>query len=75
MFVDQFYFYSYACPPPVNVMNQIIIINSEYQIQNNDSYCASYFLYFLYLTQTVGYRQEFIDKIAACGFNDFSKSN
>ena len=29
---------------------------SEYQIQKNDSFCAAYCLYVLYLTQTLGFK-------------------
>ena len=29
---------------------------SEYQIQKNDSYCAAYCLYVLYLTQSIGFK-------------------
>ena len=55
MFVNEFYFVSYGCPPPTNILNHIKKGNySEYQIQKNDSYCAAYGLYVLYLTQTIG---------------------
>ena len=41
MFVDDIYFGSYCCPPPMNKRNQIDRgFYSEYQIQKNDSYCA-----------------------------------
>ena len=29
-------------------------IYSEYQIQKNDSYCASYYLYLVYMTKVLG---------------------
>ena len=42
MFVDEFYFDSYGCPPPTNILNHTKKgIYSEYQIQKNDSYCAA----------------------------------
>ena len=55
-FVKEFYCDSYGCPPPTNILNHIKKgIYSEYQIQEllqkNDSYCAAYCLYVLYLTQ------------------------
>ena len=57
MFSDKFYFDSYGCPPPTNIQNQVEKgIYSEYQIQKNDSYCAAYCLYVLYLTQNIGFK-------------------
>ena len=57
MFVTEFYFDSYGCPPPTNIHNHIKKgIYSEYQIQKNDSYCAAYCLYVLYLTQIIGFK-------------------
>ena len=57
MFVNEFYFDSYGCPPPTNILNHIKKgIYSEYQIQNNDSYCAAYCLYVLYLTNIIGFK-------------------
>ena len=57
LFLDKFYFDSYGCPPPVNVINQIGKgTYSEYKIQKDDSYCASYCLYVLYLTQIIGFK-------------------
>ena len=52
------YFDSYGCVPPKKLSNFIIKRNgyclySEYQIQKNDSYCASYCLYIIYLTKIV----------------------
>ena len=57
MFINEYYFDSYGCPPPisVNILNYLNIGQySEYQIQKNDSYCAVYCLYVLYLTQIIG---------------------
>ena len=57
MFSDKFYFDSYGCPPPTNIQNQVKKgIYSEYQIQKNDSYCAAYCSYVLYLTQIIGFK-------------------
>ena len=54
MFVNEFYFDSYGCPPPTNILNHIKKgIYSEYQIQTDDSYCAEYCLYVFYLTQII----------------------
>ena len=49
MFVNEFYFDSYGCPPPTNILNHMKNDNySEYQIQKDDSYCAVYCLCFIY---------------------------
>ena len=57
MFTNQNYFDSYGCPPPLNITKQINNgIYSEYQIQKDDSYCAAYYLYVLYLTQIIGFK-------------------
>ena len=51
MFVNDFYFDSYGCPPPLNITKQINNgFYSEYQIQKDDSYCAAYCLYVLSYT-------------------------
>ena len=67
MFSDKFYFDSYGCPPPNNILNHINSgsywraagLYSEYQIQKDDSYCAAYCLYVLYLTQIIGLKMQF----------------
>ena len=63
MFTNPNYFDSYGCPPPLNITKQINTqsafgngIYSEYQIQKDDSYCAAYCLYVLYLTQIIGFK-------------------
>ena len=57
MFTNQNYFDSYGCPPPLNITKQINNgIYSEYQIQKDNSYCAAYCLYVLYLTQIIGFK-------------------
>ena len=57
MFTNQNYFDSYGCPPPLNITTQINNgIYSEYQIQKDDSYCAAYCFYVLYLTQIIGFK-------------------
>ena len=57
MCTDKYYFDSYGCPPPTNILNHIKKgIYSEFQIQKNDSYCAAYCLYTLYLTQILGFK-------------------
>ena len=53
------YFDSYGCVPPKKLSKFIIKRNgyclySEYQIQKNDSYCASCCLYIIYLTKVLG---------------------
>ena len=59
VYINENYFDSYGCAPPKKLSKFIIKGNgyclySEYQIQKNDSYCASYCLYIIYLTQIVG---------------------
>ena len=53
------YFNSYGCLPPQRLSKFIIKRNghslySEYQIQKNDSFCASFCLYIIYLTKVRG---------------------
>ena len=56
MFVDENHFDSYGYPPPkLNQINKGTY--SEYHIQKNDSYCAAYCLYVLYLTQIIGFKK------------------
>ena len=55
-YINENYFDSFGCVPPKKLSKYIIERNrfclySEYQIQKNDSYCASYCLYILYLTK------------------------
>ena len=52
-------FHSYGCVPPKKLSKFIIKRNkyclySEYQIQKNDSFCASYCLYIIYSTKVLG---------------------
>ena len=57
MFINEYYFDSYGCPPPLNITKQINNgIYSEYQFQKDDSYCAAYCLYVLYLTNIIGFK-------------------
>ena len=57
MFVNEFYFDSYGCPPPTNILNHIVKgIYSKYQIQTDDSYCAAFCLCVLYLTKIIGFK-------------------
>ena len=57
MFTNQNYFDSYGCPPPLNITKQINNgIFPVYQIQKDDSYCAAYCLYVLYLTNIIGFK-------------------
>ena len=58
-FINENYFDSYGCAPPKKLSKFIIKQNgyclySEYQIQKNDSFCASYCLYMIYLTKVLG---------------------
>ena len=58
-YINEIYFDSYGCVPPKKLSKLIIKQNgcclySEYQIQKNDSFCASYCLYIIYLTKVLG---------------------
>ena len=58
-YINENYSDSYGCVSPKKLSKFIIKRNgyclySEYQIQKIDSYCASYCLYIIYLTKTVG---------------------
>ena len=58
-YINENYFDSYGCFPPKKISKFIIKRNgycfySEYQIQKNDSFCASYCLYIIYLTKVLG---------------------
>ena len=59
VYINENYFDSYGCSPPKKLSKFIIKRNgyclySEYQIQKNDSFCASYCLYIIYLTKVIG---------------------
>ena len=58
-YINENYFDSYGCVSPKKLSKFIIKRNgyclySEYQIQKNDSLCASYCLYIIFLTKIVG---------------------
>ena len=58
-YINENYFDSYGCNSPKKLSKFIIKRNgyclySDYQIQKNDSLCASYCLYIIYLTKIVG---------------------
>ena len=58
-YINQNYFDSYGVVCPKKLSKFIIKRNgyclySEYQIQKNDSFCASYCLYIIYLTKLLG---------------------
>ena len=59
-YINENYFDSYGCVPPKKLSKFIIkryghCLYSKYQIQKNDSYCASYCLYIIYLTKILGF--------------------
>ena len=57
MFANEFYFDSYGCPPPLNIMSfNNNGFYSEYQIQKIDRYCTAYCLNVLYLTTFIGFK-------------------
>ena len=58
-YINENYFDSYGCVCPKKLSKHIIkrygyCLYSEYQIQKNDSFCASYCLYIIYLTKVLG---------------------
>ena len=58
-YINEIYFDSYGVVCPKNLSKFIIKRNgyclySEYQIQKDDSYCASYCLHIFYLTKVLG---------------------
>ena len=58
-YINENYFYSYGCVSPKKLSKVIIKRNghclySEYQIQKNYSFCASYCLYTIYLIKLLG---------------------
>ena len=58
-YINENYFVSYGCVCPKKLSKFIIKRNgyclySDYQIQKNDSFCASYCLYIIYLTKVLG---------------------
>ena len=58
-YINENYFDSYGCPPPQKLSKFIIKRNGyclyvEHQIQKNDSFCANFCLYIIYLTKVVG---------------------
>ena len=58
-YINESYFHSYGCVCPKKLSKFIIKPNgyclySEYQIQKNGKFCASYCLYIIYLTKVLG---------------------
>ena len=58
-YINENCFDSYGCVCPKKLSKSIIKRNgyclySEYQIQKNDSFCASYCLFIIYLTKVIG---------------------
>ena len=58
-YLNENYFDSYGCVCPKKLSKFIIKRNgyclySEYQVQKNDSFCASYSLFIIYLTKVIG---------------------
>ena len=58
-YINETYFDSYGCVCPKKLSNFIMKRNgyclySEYQKHKNDSFCASYCLYIIYLTKMIG---------------------
>ena len=58
-YINENYFDSYGCDSPKKLSKFIIkrigyCLYSENHLQKNDSYCASYCLYIIYLTKALG---------------------
>ena len=58
-YMNENFFDNYGCSPPKKLSEFIIkrngyCLHSEHQIQNNDSFCASYCFYIIYLTKALG---------------------
>ena len=58
-YLNEIYFDSYGCASPKKLSKIIIKRNgyclySEYQVQNNDSFCASCCLHIIYLVKVLG---------------------
>ena len=59
-YINRNYFDLYGCPPPKKLLIYMKkskhgkTIYSEYRVQKNDSLCASYVLYKIYLTKVMG---------------------
>ena len=58
-YINENYSDSYGCVPPKKLTKFIkkrneYCLYSEYQIQKNDNFCASYCLYIIYLTKVLG---------------------
>ena len=74
-YINENYFDSYGVVCPKKLAKVIIKRNgyclySEYQIQKNDSYCASYCLYLIYLTKVEGI--DFISAVLNLYYQRFS---
>ena len=74
-FINENYFDSYCCVCPKRLSKFIIKRNgyclySEYEIQKNDSFCASYCLYKIYLTKVIGI--DFISAVLNLFYQRFS---
>ena len=74
-YINENYFDSYGIECPKKLSKFIIKQNgyclySEYQIQKNDSYCASYCLYIIYLTKVLGI--DFISAVLNLYYQRFS---
>ena len=75
-YINGSYFDSYGCVCPKKLSKFIIKRNgyclySEYQIQKNDSFCASYCLYIIYLTKVLGI--DFISAVLNLYYQRFSE--
>ena len=58
-YIKDCYFYTYCCPPPKKLLKYIKkqykkCLYSEYEMQKDDNFCASYCIYIIYLTKVIG---------------------
>ena len=74
--MNENYFDTYCCSPPKKLSEffrkrNAHCLYSEYQIQKNDSFCASYCLYIIYLTKVMGI--DFISAVLNLYYQRFSE--
>ena len=76
MFINEDYFDSYGCPPPLNITNHINKgIYSEYENQKDDSYCGTICVYILYLANIIGFKNAVLNLYYQSDFENSSSIN
>ena len=56
MFVNEFYFDYYGCPPPTNILNHIKKVSIQNMKFRKMIVIAQRIVYVLYLTQSIGFK-------------------